>query len=89
MRRRELIAIMGSVAVAWPFAARAQQADAAPRIGYVFLGSRGSDVSSAGLRQGLADHGYEIGRNLILEERYAEGDPSAFPPSSPNCSRSR
>jgi putative tryptophan/tyrosine transport system substrate-binding protein len=30
-------------------------------------------VSNAGLRQGLADRGYEIGRNLILEERYADG----------------
>jgi hypothetical protein len=30
-------------------------------------------VSNAGLRQGLADRGYEIGRNLMLEERYADG----------------
>ena len=30
----------------------------------------------AGLRQGLQERGYVLGRNLLLEERYAEGDPS-------------
>ena len=79
MRRREVIALMGSAAVAWPLAARSQQADAVPRIGYIFIGGSGTDVSSAGLRQGLADHGYEIGRNLILERRYADGDSERIP----------
>jgi putative ABC transport system substrate-binding protein len=36
-------------------------------------------VSNAGLRQGLADLGYVIGRNLILEERYANGNPERVP----------
>lgn len=59
--------------------ARAQQATI-PRIGYVFVGiSGGTDVSNAGLRQGLADRGYEIGRNLILDERYAEGNSERIP----------
>jgi putative tryptophan/tyrosine transport system substrate-binding protein len=73
MRRREFIALLGSAGAAWPLGGRAQQV-AMPRIGYVFVGvSGGTDVSNAGLRQGLADRGYEIGRNLILEERYAQG----------------
>ena len=85
MRRREFVALLGSAGAAWPLAGRAQQV-ARPRIGYVFVGvSGGTDVSNAGLRQGLADRGYEIGRNLILEERYAEGNWSASPRSSPNC----
>jgi ABC-type uncharacterized transport system substrate-binding protein len=33
----------------------------------------------AGLRQGLADRGYIVGRNLILEERYADGDAERVP----------
>lgn len=78
MKRREFIAGLGG-AVTWPVVAEAQQA-AIPRIGYVFVGvSGGTDVSNAGLRQGLADRGYEIGRNLILEERYAEGSSARIP----------
>src|SRR5262249_29671461 len=43
------------------------------KVGYVWIGEPGTDVSGAGLRQGLADRGYVIGRNLVLEERYAYG----------------
>src|SRR6202163_4468333 len=39
------------------------------------IGVRGPDESNAGLRQGFADRGYVVGRNLVLEERYADGDP--------------
>jgi putative ABC transport system substrate-binding protein len=58
--------------------ARAQQA-ALPKVGYVFVGQVGTDTSGAGLRQGLADRGYEIGKNLVLEERYANGDSEKIP----------
>jgi len=35
-----------------------------PRVGYVWIGSaRDANASIAGLRQGLADRGYIIGRN--------------------------
>lgn len=79
MRRREFITRIAGAAAAWPLAARAQQA-AIPRVGYVFVGARnGTDVSNAGLRQGLTDRGYEIGRTLILEERYADGDFDRIP----------
>jgi putative ABC transport system substrate-binding protein len=75
MRRREFITLIGAV---WALPAQAQQTIA--RIGYIWIGTReGTDVSNAGLRQGLADHGYEIGRNLILEERYADGDSARVP----------
>jgi len=77
MKRREFTTLLGGAAV-WPLAARAQQA-AIPRVGYVFVGAHGTDVSSAGLRQGLTDRGYEIGRNLILEERYADGKSDRIP----------
>lgn len=78
MRRREFITLIGAAA-AWPLAAHPQQV-AIPHIGYVFAGARnGTDVSNAGLRQGLTDRGYEIGRNLILEERYADGNWDRIP----------
>ena len=50
-----------------------------PRVGYIWIGARGTDVSNAGLRQGLIDLGYFLGRNLILEERYANGNPERVP----------
>lgn len=79
MKRREFIGLVGGIAAAWPLAARAQQS-AIPRVGYVWIGTLGgTDVSDAGLRQGLSDRGYEIGRNLILEERYANGDWDRIP----------
>ncbi len=72
MRRREFLGAVGGAA-AWPLAARAQTAKI-PRVGYVWPGFRDPNVGVAGLRQGLAERGYELGRNLLLEERYAEGD---------------
>jgi len=78
MKRREFLGAVG-VAAAWPLAARAQQ-PAIPRVGYVWIGAKGMDsASGAGLRLGLADKGYAIGQNLILEERYADGDIGKVP----------
>jgi putative tryptophan/tyrosine transport system substrate-binding protein len=68
MRRREFIGLIGGAAAAWPLAARAQPS-AIPRVGYVGISERSTDVSGAGLRQGLVDKGYEIGRNLVFEGR--------------------
>jgi putative ABC transport system substrate-binding protein len=78
VKRREFITLLGCATAAWPLVARAQHA-AIPRVGYVFVGAYGTDVSNAGLRQGLTDRGYEIGRNLFLEERYADGKSDRIP----------
>src|SRR5438067_7074316 len=77
MQRRKFIGLIGSAA-AWPHFARAQQSSK-PKVGYVWIGERSTDVSGAGLRQGLVDKGYEIGRNLTFEDRYAHGDIERVP----------
>jgi putative ABC transport system substrate-binding protein len=77
MRRRTFIASLG-VAAAWPLAAGALQPNI-PRVGYVWIGSPNNDLSEAGLRQGLADRGYVLGRSLLLDARYAEGNPERIP----------
>ena len=77
MRRRDFIGLLGGAATiasgAWPAPAAARK-NSAHRL---FLArSPDPNVSVAGLRQGLRERGYVLGRNLLLEERYAEGDPS-------------
>ena len=78
MRRRKFITLLGS-ATAWPLVARAQQAGI-PRIG--FLGNS-TAVLEANLitpfRNGLRALGYEEGRNLAIEYRWAEGKYERFP----------
>ena len=66
LRRREFIGGVGS-AVAWPFAARAQQR-AMPVIGYLSGNTEDSGASVlVSVRRGLADVGYAEGRNVAIE----------------------
>ncbi|WP_050426481.1 ABC transporter substrate-binding protein [Bradyrhizobium tropiciagri] len=78
MSRRKFISLLGGT-IAWPFVARAQQPRRVPRVGYVWIGAPGTDESTVGLRRGLEDRGYVIGRTLMLEERYANGDAGRVP----------
>jgi putative ABC transport system substrate-binding protein len=76
--RRWFIEGLGSAA-AWPLVLRAEQPRRVPRVGYVWIGAPGTDESTAGLRRGLEDRGYVLGRTLMLEERYANGNASRVP----------
>jgi ABC-type uncharacterized transport system substrate-binding protein len=78
MRRREFFSVLGSAAVCWPLAARAQKEPA--RV--AFLGS-GAEQSSAifvdAFREGMRDNGLVEGRHYVLDLRWAEGDYARFP----------
>jgi len=76
MKRREVIALIGSAA-AWPFAAFAQQPERMRRIGV--LDTLAADDPEASVRhgafmQGLQEMGWAIGRNLRIDTRWAAGD---------------
>ena len=78
MRRRELLTLIGSVA-AWPFAARAQQS-AMPVIGYMDTASASTTAHLVEeFRRGLSAAGYDEGRNVAIEYRWAEGDYDKLP----------
>jgi len=69
------------VVLGWGGSAEAQQAKKVPRIGFV-AGS--GNPSNPGplvekFRQGLRDHGYIEGKNILIEYRYTEGNPDRIP----------
>src|SRR5215475_12733769 len=70
MRRRDFIKVVGS-AVAWPMAARAQQARKRPIIG--FLGASSSSVASqwiAAFSKRLSELGWIEGRTVAIDYRW-------------------
>ncbi|MFL4999131.1 MAG: ABC transporter substrate-binding protein [Xanthobacteraceae bacterium] len=90
MKRREFILAFGGAAAAWPLAARAQQGGSTrgaardgantPLVG--FLNSASPDTyrfNADSFREGLAQAGFVEGRNVRIEERWANGDYQALP----------
>jgi putative tryptophan/tyrosine transport system substrate-binding protein len=67
--RRKFLATVGAAA-AWPLAARGQQAERMPRVG--FLGLAGEFGGAEALRAGLRDLGHVEGGNIAIEWRWAQ-----------------
>jgi putative ABC transport system substrate-binding protein len=74
MRRREFIAGLGGAA-AWPLDALAQQSGKVWRMGFI---AHGHESFYDALFEGLREYGYEEGRNLMVERRYARGQVERF-----------
>ena len=74
MRRRHFIQAVASAAIAWPFAARAQQSRV-QKIGFLYPGNATASVSRiAAFREGLRSAGFRDDQ-IELIARSADGDP--------------
>jgi putative tryptophan/tyrosine transport system substrate-binding protein len=73
-KRREFITLLGG-AWAWPLVARAQQPERVRRIGILMAGADDADGRArvAAFRQGLRELGWQEGRNIIIDSRWAGG----------------
>jgi putative ABC transport system substrate-binding protein len=79
MRRRELIALLATAAIARPLAARAQQ-PAMPVIAWLSPGSPDTDVFRVtAFASGLSETAYILGRNVAIEYRWAESQNDRLP----------
>src|SRR5215831_5823025 len=78
LKRREVIALLGGAAAAWPLVARGQQA-AMPVIGFLHPSSDTLPERLRGFRQGLKETGYVEGENAAIVYRWAEDQLDRLP----------
>jgi len=75
MRRREFLTVVGSVAVAFPMAARAQKAGKPPTIGVLGPNAPSWSALTASFAERLSQLGWIDGRTIAIEYRWSEGRP--------------
>jgi putative ABC transport system substrate-binding protein len=79
MRRRDVLALLGSGAAAWPFTARAQQ-QTLPAIGFLYPTSLDTeDDRLRAFRRGLRETGHVEGETVTIEYRSADGELDRLP----------
>ena len=78
MRRRDFIKVIGSTAVAWPLAARAQRSEDVRRLGVLMAVSETDADARKGtsiLRGRLQELGWKDGNNIRIDYRWGNGNP--------------
>ena len=84
-KRRKLVMALGAGALATPLGSFAQQPAKMYRIGFLSSESPSSYRTRVeALRAGLHELGYEGGKNLVIEFRWAEGKNDQLPNWLPN-----
>ena len=89
MRRRDFIKVIAGSSATWPLAARAQQPEM-PVIGFLCSLSPAAVARPlAAFRQGLENVGYEEGKTVAVEYRWAEGQYDRLPALAADLVRHR
>ena len=80
MRRREFLGVLGGTACTWPLSLRAQHSPKVPKVGFLGNSTAVLEANLVGpFRNGLRELGYEEGRNILIEYRWADGDYQRLP----------
>jgi len=81
MIRRDLLALLALGVAGTPFASLAQKRDGPRRVGIVWGASRlAVKTYEEAFLAGMKEYGHEVGRNLIVDSRYADGDSARYLP---------
>ena len=78
MKAKILVYALPALILATIHLVEAQQAKKIPRVGILFIGGRDQPHLEA-FKQGLREHGYTEGKNIVLDYRYAEGKVDRLP----------
>jgi ABC-type uncharacterized transport system substrate-binding protein len=80
MRTKTVVVLLIALALASVHLAEAQQPTKIPRIGYIDGGFPSTNAARIdAFRQGLREHGYMEGKNIVVEYRHAEGKLDRLP----------
>jgi putative ABC transport system substrate-binding protein len=79
MDRRAFVRALSIAMAGMPLGALAQSPATVYRVGYLTQGPNDDRRYLDGFIEALRDRGYALGTNLVLEERYADGDNSRLP----------
>ena len=76
MDRRTFVSAAAVAVLVRTFPANAQSPTKAPRIGVLYTGTPSTaSQSSEAFRQGLREHGYKEGQNIVVEQRFGDAKP--------------